>query len=855
MSVPDNDVFENGFKTQWEQFLRHVVEDAAARVRLARRARAACCWPRRAWRARAPARGSTCPSSPSPELAASGAPMSRRRPSSTPTAARSSGPSCPTRPPSTGRPRPLRSRVAYAAAHVVPRVGAENVPGAPADIDWDATLAFRHHVWSWGLGVADAMDTAQRNMGLDAKATRELIARSAAEARAAGGALVVGVNTDHVDEEAISLQAVIDAYVEQLHFAEDQGAGTVLMASRHLARAATSPADYAPRLPRGARARRAPRSCCTGWAPRSTPSSRATSARRTSPTGIDMVVADHRRERRAGCAGIKMSLLDAEPEIAVRVAAAGGRARCSPATTSTTSASSRATAQRHSDALLGAFAAIAPNASAAIQALDAGDPADYRRILGPPRSWPGRSSPRRPSTTRPASRSCPGSTATSRRSAWSAACTRRAACRTCPRSCGWPTRPGALEHPELAAERWNAYLALHGVETRASAGRRHDRAPAAVDQPGDDQVRRPRRPRCASPPRRASRASGCGASRWPRSGSPTAAAHGRRLRAALLDAVPRRVLHRSRRRPAAGPRSTTTAGRSRRPRRSPRRAPPAPAPVLVLVAGGLPEGDRDLLGARARVRDAIGELVDDAAAAGVMLAIEPLHPMYASDRGVVSTLGQALDIAEQFPAAAVGVVVDTFHVWWDPQLCRPDRRAGRSGRIASYQVCDWMTPLPPTSCSRAARPGRRGHRLRRGHRAVVEAGYAGDIEVEIFNQAIWDADPAEVAPAPPRPSTPTSGYERHGSRRNAHHGQRRTAAGQRTGSHPLRARASKSLSGRGGANVERATVLNGPELTRTARNCTVTTCVESVSPCQDALRAELAVKGSGVRIPSAPLLR
>ena len=69
---------------------------------------------------------------------------------------------------------PLRSRVAYAAAHVVPRATAENVPGAPADIDWDATLAFRHHVWSWGLGVADAMDTAQRNMGLDASATREL---------------------------------------------------------------------------------------------------------------------------------------------------------------------------------------------------------------------------------------------------------------------------------------------------------------------------------------------------------------------------------------------------------------------------------------------------------------------------------------------------------------------------------------------------------------------------------------------------------------------------------------------------------------------------------------------------------
>src|SRR5919112_2628693 len=125
---------------------------------------------------------------------------------------------------------PLRSRVAYAAAHVVPRVTADNVPGAPADIDWDATLAFRHHVWSWGLGVADAMDTAQRNMGLDALATRELISRSAAEAASVGADLVVGVNTDHVDDESISLERVIDAYKEQLHHAEDAGAAVVLMA-------------------------------------------------------------------------------------------------------------------------------------------------------------------------------------------------------------------------------------------------------------------------------------------------------------------------------------------------------------------------------------------------------------------------------------------------------------------------------------------------------------------------------------------------------------------------------------------------------------------------------------------------
>jgi sugar phosphate isomerase/epimerase len=171
---------------------------------------------------------------------------------------------------------------------------------------------------------------------------------------------------------------------------------------------------------------------------------------------------------------------------------------------------------------------------------------------------------------------------------------------------------------------------------------------------------------------------------------------------------------------------------------------PGSAAVLVLVAGGLPVGDRDLPGARARARDAVGALVDDAAAAGVVLAIEPMHPIYAADRGVISTLGQALDIAEPYPATTVGVLVDTFHVWWDPQLYEQLERAGRDGRIAGYQVCDWITPLPDPLLGRGM--------MGEGHidfpavtRAVLAAGYAGDIEVEIFNQEIWDADPAEVA--------------------------------------------------------------------------------------------------------------
>jgi sugar phosphate isomerase/epimerase len=169
------------------------------------------------------------------------------------------------------------------------------------------------------------------------------------------------------------------------------------------------------------------------------------------------------------------------------------------------------------------------------------------------------------------------------------------------------------------------------------------------------------------------------------------------------------------------------------------------APVLVLVAGGLPDGDRDLPGARERARDAVGALVDDAVAAGVKLAIEPMHPIYAADRGVISTLGQALDVAEQFPAATVGVVVDTFHVWWDPQLAEQLKRAGAGGRIAGYQVCDWITPLPADALLARGMMGDGHIDFAAITAAVADAGYAGDIEVEIFNQEIWDADPAAVA--------------------------------------------------------------------------------------------------------------
>ena len=124
------------------------------------------------------------------------------------------------------------------------------------------------------------------------------------------------------------------------------------------------------------------------------------------------------------------------------------------------------------------------------------------------------------------------------------------------------------------------------------------------------------------------------------------------------------------------------------------------------------------------------------------LGIEPMNPIYAADRGVISTLASALDIAERFDAADVGVVVDTFHLWWEPGVTEQILRAGE--RIASYQVCDWITPLPADTLLARGMMGDGHIDFASFTRAVARAGYAGDVEVEIFNQAIWDAPAAEV---------------------------------------------------------------------------------------------------------------
>ncbi len=165
--------------------------------------------------------------------------------------------------------------------------------------------------------------------------------------------------------------------------------------------------------------------------------------------------------------------------------------------------------------------------------------------------------------------------------------------------------------------------------------------------------------------------------------------------------------------------------------------------TLVLVSGGLPPGQRDLGLARGMIADAIGELVPEALRLGVRLAIEALHPMFCADRCVISSLGEAVDLALTFPADAVGVMVDTYHVWWDARLADEIARARR--RILGFQVCDWLLPLPPDAL------------LGRGHlgdgvidfgpiaASVAAAGYRGDVEVEIFNTQVWNAPPDQTA--------------------------------------------------------------------------------------------------------------
>lgn len=276
---------------------------------------------------------------------------------------------------------PPSSRVAIAAAHVVPDVLADINPTLEVALDWDATLAYRRHLWSLGMQVAEAMDTAQRGMGLDWATTKELIERSVSEANAVGGKVASGAGTDHlVPSPELSLEDVIAAYEEQCGYVESVGGRIILMASRALASCATTPDDYATVYHRILGQVKEP--VIIHWlgdmfdpALGGYWGSDDLSAAMDTALGI---INDHADK----IDGVKVSLLDDQREIDMR--------RRLPASVRMYTGDDfnypdliKGDDQGYSDALLGIFDPIAPVASAALKALDEGDMATYEELFGP----------------------------------------------------------------------------------------------------------------------------------------------------------------------------------------------------------------------------------------------------------------------------------------------------------------------------------------------------------------------------------------------------------------------------------------------------------------------------------------
>ena len=165
------------------------------------------------------------------------------------------------------------------------------------------------------------------------------------------------------------------------------------------------------------------------------------------------------------------------------------------------------------------------------------------------------------------------------------------------------------------------------------------------------------------------------------------------------------------------------------------------AECLVIVAGGLPEGAVDIADAREQVADGLAELLPHARAAGVPIAIEPMHPVYAATRGCVSTLGQALDMCDRL-GDGTGVAVDVYHVWWDPELERQIERAGRGNRLLAYHLCDWLRDTRDPLTDRGMM-GDGVIELAKIGGWVEAAGFRGLAEIEIFSERDWWRRPVD----------------------------------------------------------------------------------------------------------------
>ena len=291
---------------------------------------------------------------------------------------------------------PLTSRRAYAAAHVIPEALADNTPGAPARLDWDATMAYRHELWSYGLGVADAMDTAQRGMGLDWAATQQLIKRTGVEAAfvvASGNAATAGktvrdlvscgAGTDQLDIDELpigedGLKAVLDAYREQIAVVSEAGPKIILMSSRALARVANGPDDYLKVY--STLLQEVDQPVILHWLgtmfdPALAGYWGSDDIARATETFLSLI-----RDNAVKVDGVKVSLLDASHETALRAALPEG-VRLYTGDDFNYPELIDGDGNHHSDALLGIFAAIYPAASVALQRYDAGDAAKARDIL------------------------------------------------------------------------------------------------------------------------------------------------------------------------------------------------------------------------------------------------------------------------------------------------------------------------------------------------------------------------------------------------------------------------------------------------------------------------------------------
>ncbi len=277
---------------------------------------------------------------------------------------------------------PPVSRLPYAAVHVVADPMADTTPVSPAAVDWEATLAFRRHIWSYGLGVAEAMDTAQRGMGLDWNAAKELIGRSVAEAKAVGGQIVCGAQTDQLAPGAArTLGDVEAAYEEQCEFVEAVGGQVVLMASRELARIARSADDY--HQVYGNVLSKLSRPALIHWLgdmfdPLLAGYWGSENLDEAMQTLLGII-----ESNRPKVEGLKLSLLDQRRELTMRGRLPDGVHMFTGDDFDYPTTIGEDAEGRYSDALLGAFDVIAPAASAALLALDAGDRQAFDSILEP----------------------------------------------------------------------------------------------------------------------------------------------------------------------------------------------------------------------------------------------------------------------------------------------------------------------------------------------------------------------------------------------------------------------------------------------------------------------------------------